>query len=224
MNPQNENSTPEKVAVVEAAYAAYAAEDYVLPDKLAKDHGKIRERIFEVLAGAKVLGKNERADKAITRGTLVERVLPHLPGPEKFSEQDDPQLAQAVWNKIDQELWSICTPGAGSAMQRLVGLNMGNGYVMCRTTVSRDQTDALYITDDFQCIMTDFVQPGSNRLSRAVRAVTADQEMLIYRQPDNGKRYASRYNNTLKQLAAAATGQIALAVESASEPTGNDED
>jgi hypothetical protein len=184
--------------------------------------------MFEVLLGAKALNEAERDEKAITRGEMVARVLPNLPDPEHFAEQDDPQLAQAVWDKISQDLWNMCLPSAGSAMQRLIGRNMGNGYLLCRTHVTRDQTEAVYVTDDRRCIETDFVQPALSKLARMHRALMADAELLIDRQPGNARQYARRYSSTLKQLTAAANGQLALAIESASqngsEPSGDDED
>lgn len=218
-----ENSSFEKAAVDFGVHAAYAVEGYIQPDGSA-DKVKVREAMFEVLRPLKVTDKRERGAKAVTRGAMVEKVFPSLTGPDAFGDQEDPQLAQAIWKKIDGELWSMATPGAGSGLQRLVGLNMGNGYILCRTTIGKDQTSAVYITDDVGCIEDDFIRPDNSSLEQKIRTVTRNREMLIYRQPKNSKRYQGRFERTMKALSATASGQLMLAVEAVTVPTESDED
>jgi hypothetical protein len=211
----SQNGSPEKLAVEAGVHAAHAAHDYVKQDG-AIDQGKVRERIFEVLRASKVLDKKERAAKAITHGAMVEHVFPNLPGPDSFSEQPDPQLAQAIWEKIDANLWSMMATSASSALQGLVGLQMGNGYILCRTSVGKDKTKAVYITDHLGCIEEDFILPDNQSLGRKIRLVERNREMLVYRQPQNAKRFQREFGSALKQLTAASTGQLALAVEAVS--------
>lgn len=213
MNNQNDSL---KAVIDRSVHAAFVAAGYVLEDG-SRDKTRVREQMFEILRPAKVLTKKEREAKAVTRGAMVEQVFPGLPGPAVFDDQENPQLAQAVWGEIDKLLWGMAATGATSMLQRLVGVNMGNGYVLCRTQVGTDRTSAVYITDNPECIELDFVVPANQKLDRTVRATVADREMLIYRQPQNARRYERRFSNTMKQLSAAASGQLALAVESAME-------
>lgn len=220
------NGTPERVAVLEGVSAAYEAEGYVLPNGLI-DLAKVRERMFDVLAPRKVISKQERGSNAVTRGAMVGQIFPSLPGPDAFSEAEDPQLAQAIWDKIDTNLWGMATTSAGSALQRLIGINMGNGYVLCRTRITKDQTSAVYITDNSECIELDFIRPDNQALERKLRTVTKNREMLVYRQPHNAKRYGRRFDSVMKSITSAAMTQLAQAIESATdnggEPAGAEE-
>jgi hypothetical protein len=214
--------TPQKAAIDRAVHEAYAAEGY-LQDDGSRDQVKVREHMFEVLRTRKVLGLKERKDKAVTRGAMVELVFPHLSGPATFTESEDPQLALAAWDKIDAMLWSEAAPRASSALQRLVGYGMGNGYVLCRTTVGNDQVPASYVTDVLACIEVDFIKPDNDALARKVDTVVKNREMLILRQPQNGARFLKSLDTKMKDIGSAAHNQLALTVSSVTEPEPGDE-
>ena len=212
--------------VDQAVHDALEQHEYLLPDG-SKDTAKIRENMFEVLRGAKVQNLKDRADKAVTRGAMVERIFPDLPGPDQFASQENPQLALEVWTKVDVMLWGMASVNAGASLQRLVSVNMGNGYVLCRTKISKDRTSAVYITDDVRCIERDFVGPDNESLARKAQAVVANREMLILRQPTNADRYARSYSATLKSILDAGTQRLALTVASVAngdQPDDDDED
>lgn len=210
----------EQAAFEQGVHAAYAAEDYLQEDG-SQDKGQVREHLFEVLRQAKVLSKKERSTKAISRGELVKRVFPHLPGPDDFEGAEDPQLALSVWKEIDRRLWTEAKPSADSMLQRLVAVNMGNGYVMCRTKVGADRVDAAYITDDRACIDEDFVKPDNDSLERKLRAVTRNREMLVLRQPDNAQHWVRGYDRHVKMITDAGRQQLAITAEAASKANGN---
>ena len=212
-------------AVVELAVRqAHEEAGFTLPDgKL--DTAKLRQRVLDVIARDKVLAWNERKDKAVTKGTLVATLYPGVPGPDEFDSQDDPRLAQEVWKKITTWLWNETKPNATSALQRLVGVHLGNGYVLCRTKVGRDRADAAYITDDRECIEKDFIAPESASLNRKYEQVIADREMLMTRQPQNARRYARNLERSLKALNDNAKQRVALTLSSTvSVPSDEDDE
>lgn len=211
MSNQNDSL---KAAIDQGVRKAHEADGYLQADG-SLDKAQVRERMFEVLRPAKVLKLQERSDKAVTRGSMVAQVFPSLPGPDSQEGQPDPQLALAVWEKIDAMLWSEARPSAGAPLQRLVGLNMGNGYILCRTQVGKDRVSAVYITDDRLCIERDFVKPDDESLQRKAESVRANRELLILRQPENGKRWLRSFDGHMKALAAAGHDQLALALEAA---------
>lgn len=213
------NSNPVKEAIDRGVHEAFAAEDYLTEDG-AKDMTKVRERMYAVLAPRKVLALGERKDKAVTRGNMVREVFPGLLPPEQHENAADPQLAAAVWNKIQQAIWGELRPGASGPMQRIVGLNSGNGYILCRYVKGTDKTPAAYITDVFQCIQKDYVDRDNADLLRKIAALRANREMLIMRQPKNARRYASGLDAQLKAISAATHDQLKLAIE-ASTANGN---
>lgn len=210
-------------AVDQGVRAAYEAEGYLNPDG-SRDLTKVRERVAQILCSEKVLSQGERAVKATTRAAMVEQVFPSLPGPESWDDERDPQLAQAVWKKIDSFLWAECSPSAKSAVQRLVGITMGNGYVLCRTQVTKDRVSATYVTDDVACIERDFVRAAAESLETKIKSVLADTEMLILRQPANGRRWSRGFESRMKAQLASARDQLALALTAASENIADEGD
>ena len=93
-------------------------------------------------------------------------------------------------------MWGETKSSADSPVQRLVGVNMGNGYVMCRTKIGK--VDAVYITDNIDCIREDFTRPEADAITRKLKMATKNREMLVLRQPDNAMKYANEYNRALR--------------------------
>lgn len=220
MTIQAEN--PQAAAVAQGVYEAYGADGYVNAVGV-KDNAKVKEQIFEVLRPHKVRSWAEREEKAITRGEVTQQVFPSLPGPATFSEQSDPQLAAAIWTKVDSAIWSFLQANAAGPVQRLVGINLGDGYVMCRTQIGVNSTDAVYITDDRACIERDYLARDNEALQAKMRSVTDNREMLIMRQPGNAAVYAKGFGQLVKAIGAASNDRLALAV-SAATADGDDAD
>jgi hypothetical protein len=220
--PQYNGSAPSKTAIDAGIHVAFEQEGYVTDDG-SNDKAKLRERILDtILASGKVLARSERAEKATTRGTLVATVFPGLPGPESVDEQPDPILAAAVYGAVDKLVWGETRTAAGAPVQRLVGVNMGNGYVLCRTKVGREEIEAVYVTDDIVCIQLDFTKPENESIDRKLANATRNREMLVLRQPHNAAKYARDYDRTLRGALSTANSQLSLAVQSVTH-NGTDE-
>jgi hypothetical protein len=204
-------------AIDQAVYEAFAREGYVKQNG-DRDVTKMCARIFEIVAAEKILGKREREEKATKRGDLVAQVFPQLAGPDKFDELEESArpLAEAVYKRIAADVWAETRSAAEGRVQRMVGVNMGNGYVLCRTKVGKDRVDAVYITDVLECIRLDFTRPDNASLDRRVQTSTRNREMLVLRQPHNAKAYASEYDKTLRNALTEAHNQMALTVEAVS--------
>lgn len=203
-----------KAAVDQAVFDAFKHEGYITDDG-TRDMTKLRERIFQVIARDKVLDKKERHDKATTRGDLVAQAFPNLAGPESWSDQPDPALAEAAYKAIDMKfVWGEAKVNARSPLQRMVGMNMGNGYILCRTKVGKDEVPAVYITDNVACIQEDFVRPDNDSAARKFEAVTENREMLVIRQPHNAPRYVKEYSRTMRGAVAAGVDRLQLTMES----------
>jgi hypothetical protein len=214
------NGIPSKAAIDLAVHAIAEKHGLIIDEKL--DMAKVRNRLFEAIAPAKVLAKKERGEKAVQRPQLVAMLLPDLPIPEQFDHQPDPPLAEKVYGWFDTKVWGETKSSADSALQRLVGVNMGNGYVMCRTKIGK--VDAVYITDNIDCIREDFTRPEADSINRKLKMATKNREMLVLRQPDNAVKYANEYNRALRAELATAATQMQLAVESVSGNHAEDED
>jgi hypothetical protein len=212
-------------AIDKAVYEAFVREGYVKQNG-DRDVTRMCARIFEIVAQDKVLGKRERETKATRRGDLVAQVFPSVPGPDTIDELDerDRPLAEAVYRKIAADTWAETRSAADSRVQRMVGVNMGNGYVLCRTKVGKDRIDAVYITDVLECIRLDFTRPDNASLDRRIHTSTRNREMLILRQPHNAKAYATEYDKTLRNALTEAQNQLALTMVSVSSNDDEDEE
>lgn len=213
----NGNGSPQKAAIDRGALDAYGAEGYLKEDGSGIDTGKVRAKILEVVREHKVLAWKDRGTKAIRRGDVVRAVFPSLPAPpDGFSEAEDPQLAKAVWGRIYSDVWTHLSVRADSALQQLVGATMGNGYVLCRTSLDSPRPDAVYVTDDRVCIDRDLRKPENDLVEGKIDALLATITMLMMRQPDNAKHYAKGGNDLLRHLQISGRDQLAIAMSSAS--------
>lgn len=188
------------------------------------DKAQVRAQMLELLRVRKVRSLSERKDKAVTRGQFMEHIFPDLAGPDHWATQDDPALAKAVWTALDLFLWGELKYQADAPMQRAVALDMGNGYVLCRTLIGRDRTSAVYITDDRRCIEADLTGPDSRALQLKHKSVTNNVEMLIQRQPKNAKRYERAYNASVKAVVDVGRQQISNAVTTAIAPAPSEDE
>lgn len=224
MASSNGSDALSKAMVDQGIHKAYEREGYLKEDGTL-DQQKVREHLYATVAKAKVLSKKDRTEQAITRGALIAEAFPNLPGPDAWNEEDNPTLAMEVYNKIAREyVWAPTKPAADGLVQRMVGMNMGNGYVLCRTKVGKNQVPAVYVTDDLGCIQQDYASPDNKALAAKVTSVTKNREMLLIRQPQNGKKFLREYDATLKAAIEAAHNQLELTLESVTNLNGDDED
>jgi hypothetical protein len=175
----------------EAILSAYTENGYVT-DSGAIDSAKWRASILEIVMKAKVVKKDDRSKKAITRGDLTKLVFPSLVTPEGFIDADDPFMAEITWKEIDQKTWQQVSTSATSNLQRMVGLHMGNGYTMCRTKIGTNKIDAVYVTDNFALISEDLSRPDNLALQRKAQGNVRNREMLMIRHPKQAKHILSR--------------------------------
>jgi hypothetical protein len=220
------SSTTVPDPVVEGVFHVYETDGFLNEDG-QKDTIKLQEAVYEAVRPHKVLRWGDRTTHAITRGDLIAELFPSLTGPDLFNEQDDPDLARAICAKISKDLWSMLAPGAKGKVQQLVGLNMGNGYVLVRAKLTPNDADAVYITDDRTCIERDFLAADNKQLARLIASLSDNRAMLITRQPVNAKRYAAGFEQQMKALGNAARDKLALSVEASvidepDEPDGPD--
>lgn len=212
---------PLQEQISQGTHAALAAGGYVKTDG-SRDSVKLREAIYEVVRQAKAISLKESREKAITRGELVSAIFPSYAPQETSTENydEDATVAEAVWAALNKMVWEQTIPNARGALQQLIGVNMGNGYVLCRTTKGKDKVGAVYVTDDVACIERDFITPDNLALKRKVENSVANRQMLIMRQPEHGKRYVTSYDRQMKSLSVTGHEQLTLAIEAVSNTNG----
>lgn len=115
------------------------------------------------------------------------RVFPKVVGPEGWAEEDDPDVAQEVYKRLDSYCWRMTALSPDGRIQ--TRLNGDDGLVLMRTKVNPHRTDAVYVTRDLGCLLEDAIKP-----QRAAEKKRADRDaaftaMLIERVPEHGKRF-----------------------------------
>lgn len=198
-------------------HEAFADADYLKEDG-SRDSVKMRARMMEILKGTKVLNKRERPEKAITKGNLVAAVFSNLPGPESWQDiedEDERAVAEAVYAKIVTAVWGETLPDAAKPLQQLVESAMGNGYVLCRTTVGNDKSPAVYITDNLACIRLDYTFPEKTKFEKLVLKHEANREMLIRRQPDNARAYFNDFRSASNSAVTEGVNRLKLVMDTA---------
>lgn len=196
-------------------HEAYADADYLKEDG-SRDSVKMRARMMETIKSTKVLHKKERAEKAITKGNLVAAVFPTLPGPEAWKEIEDENeraVAEAVYARISTIVWGETLPDASKSLQQSVESAMGNGYVLCRTTVGNDNTQAVYITDNLACIRLDYTFPEKTKFEKLVLKHEANREMLIRRQPENARAYFNDFKSASSSAVTEGVNRLKLVMD-----------
>ena len=177
-------SLVERVATAEAV--AYGQQGY-LTDEGEYDLPAISDVIYELVVQAVASKKNERAKVCVSRREIMDKVFPKVAGPEGWADEDDPDVAEGVYKRLDSACWRMTamTPN-GTIQQRL---NSDHALVLCRTRVNPHRTEAVYTTRDLACLLEDAIKPQrANQKARADRdaAFTA---MLIERVSEHGKRF-----------------------------------
>jgi hypothetical protein len=205
-------------AIKAGADAAWEAEGYASDG--VKDLVKFRAAIADAVMPAKVINQGDLNANAVSRGTILSQVFPNL------HDDDDDDISVSVRNKISGQIWFELR--IDGVIQEKVESVHGNGYVLIRVKIgtnSTDVVDGVCVTDNQKLIDKYMVKPMADSTQRQITRAQHMYALLIQRQPENGKRWLSSYDRTLKALVSASHEQLMLALEAAtSEPSSEDDD
>lgn len=201
--------TDEQIA--EAIEAMYPLHGYAKSDG-TKDLHPLVIAIYEAVKVAVVTKKSERASKVITRGTLVATVFPKAPGPDSWSDQDNPELAEKVYRSLAQTVSDLAKPDHKGRVQTRVGME---GLVLCRTTVGVDAVTAWYVTRDLSCILEDFSGPHKKKLRSAADSFAQNLAMVTGRLPEHSRKLGKEYDSGMKAALASGESRLRPALEAA---------
>jgi|GEM_PF-5204527 len=209
-----EQEVPEQTLEERAATAYHEAcgrHGYITEEGVI-DPTRVADKLFEPVSKA-------RADKLIerrvglTRRKLVEIAFDDVPGPEAWDAEEDPELAEALYKRVDSLCWRQTNIHPDGPLQSR--FNSELSVVMLRTKTNPDKLDAVYVTRSMSCIMADlYKKQKADQKARADReaALTA---MLIERIPEHGKRFDRELVgglrvalNSAKQISANALGVL----------------
>ena len=113
---------------------------------------------------ARVKTKRQRPGTAISFGTVMERVLPLVP--MDFDAQTDPALAEAIFDALKGRITRNLALSRTGPVQSLL---LEEGLVLCHTKVSRDNNQAIYVTDERKLIEQDAFGEARTKATNAMK-------------------------------------------------------
>ena len=95
--------------------AVYERHGYVVDGEPSR--GIVEDKVYDLVSAAVVEKRAERGKVAVTSRSLMATVFPQVAGPEAWAEQEDPELAEGVYGRLDGHLWRLVnwTPAARSS-------------------------------------------------------------------------------------------------------------
>jgi hypothetical protein len=192
-----------------AIAVAYGQHGYVTDD--VRDDEQIVVLLLNRVLQAEVHKTAERAQVAVPKRELMTLVWPQVAGPEAWAEQDDPELAEALYMRLESNVWSFLRVElTGQVQDRLNG---AHGLVLCRTKVNPHKTDAVYVTRDWKCIAADYAPKYTKAAERAATKLAMQLALVAERIPDHGKRSKTVVTDSLKQSLTSGTTTMDRALQ-----------
>jgi hypothetical protein len=217
---QPEQPPSPKEALAEAIDAAYLAEGYVTSDG-ERDQKAVADRIYPLVAKARVESPQERTAKAISKGELFTAIFPSLPKREDWPSQPDPELAEEVDKAIRQKVWDLVKPDKAGYVQQLVGARTPD-LILCRTRIGTDSVDAVYLTNNLACIKEDFAGPLADAMRRANRRMSLNMAMAGSRLPEHARTLERLYRQANKRALTAGLADTQLMLETTEDENGDE--
>ena len=180
-----------------------------------RHYGSLISKLTDLVLKARVSSEGEKADKAISRGTLVAEAFPELPNTkDAWRAEDDPELAEEVYDWIERKVWDLAKSDATGPVQQEVG-DREPGLLLCHAQIGSDHTPSAYVTDDKACFIADFNEPLAKKVERMNERMAANMAMAVKRLPKHVRVFERAYENANKDALEAGRGVMRPALEAA---------
>jgi hypothetical protein len=105
---QEDEFTPEDVQDgVDAAFAECGYMTKARTGREVRDWDAVVKVIYVPISQAIVTSKAERASKGVTRGDLMYAAFPDVPGPNDWSDEENPALAEAIYKYLADAIFKL---------------------------------------------------------------------------------------------------------------------
>jgi hypothetical protein len=166
---------------------AYVTHGYV-DDGQEPLKDKVADALFGPVSQAVAEKKADREKVLVTRRRLVQLAFPDTPGPEMWGDQDDPDIAEAVWDKLWEATWDVCSASPKGLIQSR--LNGDLGLVLVRLQPTRRGDDwGVYVTRDYKSLHDDVILPTKKKQEARARSDAAVAMMMMERIPEHAKKF-----------------------------------
>jgi hypothetical protein len=180
-----------------------------------KDLTRLRQGVAHVVMQHVVTSKQERKDRAISRGKLVKSVFPQLPAErDEWDHEDRPALAEQVHKWIDRKVWDLAKPDFTGQVQQMIG-DLMDGMVLVRTKITADKTDAVYVTNDLGCLLEDFAGPWRQKAKRTADGFANNLAMAMERIPEQAGQFDREFKRGMKVALNSGASVLAPALTAA---------
>lgn len=191
---------------------AFVRHGYVVGDG-EPDKRAVEDKVYGLVSVALVDKRADRGRLAVTRRSLMSSTFAQVPGPEAWAEQDDAELAEGVYNRLDGQLWRLVSPEANGKIQ--MRLNSDIGLILCRTKATPDEVDAVYVTKDLNCLLADFSSPQRKRLQKEADRFATNLAMAVERLPQHARRFKGELTGGMKTALDTGLNTLQPAIEAA---------
>lgn len=219
------NGDERKELVAAAIDAAYAEQGYVKSDG-EKDDWKVAAVLLGPISKAVANSIGDRDKVHILRDRLVGIAFPNVPGRDDWHNQEDPDLAEEIWNGMERRTWGIVDQNPSGKVQQL--LNGESGLVLVRREKSKAVAGNVYVTRDIKCLETDVITPKIVQAKKRAADTGTLTELLMDRVPEHAKKLHSQlgsgYDSVAKAAKAITSAKLAQIQASKDDDKNGDDD
>lgn len=185
--PAPEQEIPLKERIDTAVAEAYGRSGRVHADG-SVNLDPIADAIEEIVLGTKVEKPTDRATQRAPRTEMMAKIWPDIPGKEAWADEDDPDLAAGVYNRLDGDIWRMLSPDESGLIQARLA---PTGYVLCRWATGSKKSsplDSVYITRNRTCLVDDYAGPLADQIRRLSDRLAANlAHVAMHRVPEHAK-------------------------------------
>jgi hypothetical protein len=197
--------TPPSVIYAEIENRAnhvYEGAGYVTPEG-ERDPQAMHDAAYKVVRKCVATSKEDKAEKAITKGELYAAVFPNGPGADGTDEQELDEYDRAVFRQLERDVWSLMQAKAGGSVQKRLG-EEGSPLILCQAKIRRNlnPAPAVYLTENPTLIMEDCVDKEVKAFERKAENLRKELEMVMGRQPELAARIMGRLGQGISRTQA----------------------
>jgi hypothetical protein len=174
----------------------------------------VEDKIYDLVSNAVVDKRADRGKLAVSRRQLMAVAFPQVPGPDAWAEQQEPDVAEGVYTRLDGFVWRLVSADRDGKIQ--ARLNSDSGRILCRTRATPDKNDAVYVTSDLQCLLADFTSPQKDRITREATRFANNLAMAVDRLPEHAARFKRELASGMKTALGTGNAILIPAIEAAS--------
>lgn len=213
---------PRRADVIAAGVTARFAEAGYVDEDGEREYAPLIHKLADLILTGRVPNEREKAANAIDRGTFVTEAFPALPGPDAYQSENDPELAEEVYDWIDRKVWDLLKSDASGHVQQEVGIREP-GLLVCRAKIGSNHVWHAYVTDDLNCIKSDFNVPLAQKVERANLTMAANMAMAIGRLPQHSRTFERAYESANKTALDSGRNTMRPALDAVKDESGDGE-